>query len=107
MSGYRFMRMFVFFDLPVEALEDQRNYRKFRKTLIQNGFVMMQESVYCKMITSPSVQNSCKKLLHDNKPPRGLVQTLCVTEKQFVKMEYVVGESKSDVIDSEESLIIL
>lgn len=107
MSGYRFMRMFVFFDLPVETLEDQRNYRKFRKTLIQNGFVMMQESVYCKMITSPSVQNSCKKLLHDNKPPRGLVQTLCVTEKQFVKMEYVVGESKSDVIDSEESLIIL
>lgn len=107
MSGYRFMRMFVFFDLPVETLEDQRNYRKFRKALIQNGFVMMQESVYCKMITSPSVQNSCKKLLHDNKPPSGLVQTLCVTEKQFVKMEYVVGESKSDVIDSEESLIIL
>lgn len=107
MSGFRFMRMFVFFDLPVETLEDRRNYRQFRKMLIKNGFIMMQESVYCKMLTSPSVENSCKKMLHDNKPPRGLVQSLCVTEKQFVKMDYVVGEYKSDVIDSEDSLIIL
>lgn len=107
MSGFRFMRMLVFFDLPVETNEDRRNYRKFRKNLIKNGFIMLQESVYCKMMTSPSMENSCKKMLHDNKPPRGLVQSLSVTEKQFVKMDYVVGESKSDIIDSEESLIIL
>lgn len=107
MSGFRFMRMFVFFDLPVITTEDRRNYRKFRKLLIKNGFIMMQESVYCRMLTSPSVEKSCKKLLHDNKPPRGLVQSLCVTEKQFIKMEYIVGEYKNDIIDSEESLIIL
>ncbi len=107
MSGFRFMRMLLFFDLPTSTLEDRRNYRKFRKILIKNGFIMLQESVYCKMMTSPSMEKSIKSLVHNNKPPKGLVQILSITEKQFIKMDYVVGENKSDVIDSEERLIVL
>ncbi len=107
MSGFRFMRMLVFFDLPTKTSADRRNYRHFRKVLIKNGFIMLQESVYCKMMTSPSVENSCRNLIHKNKPESGLVQILCITEKQFVKMDYVVGNSKNDVIDSEEQLVIL
>lgn len=107
MAGVRFMRMLVFFDLPTLTDEDKRNYQQFRKLLIKNGFIMLQESVYCKMMTSPSVENSIKTLIHKNKPPQGVVQTLTVTEKQFVKMDYVVGEYTGDVIDTEERLIIL
>lgn len=107
MSGFRFMRLMVFFDLPVITAEDRRNYRQFRKVLIKNGFIMLQESVYCKMMTSPSVEGSCRKLIRDNKPPHGIVQILSITEKQFVKMEYVVGDYKSDIIDSEDRLVIL
>ena len=44
--SYRFMRMIVFFDLPTKTTADLREYRKFRKLLITNGFVMMQTSVY-------------------------------------------------------------
>ncbi len=101
------MRMLVFFDLPTITMEDKRNYRQFRKVLIKNGFIMLQESVYCKMMTSPSMENSCRNLIYTNKPPQGLVQLLTVTEKQFVKMDYVVGKSNSDVIDSEDRLIVL
>lgn len=101
------MRMIVFFDLPTETNEDRRNYRKFRKALIKNGFIMLQESVYCKMMTTPSVENSVKNMIVANKPARGIVQTLTVTEKQFVKMEFIVGESSSDIIDSDERLVIL
>ena len=107
MSGFRFMRMLVFFDLPTLTSEDRRNYRLFRKTLIKNGFIMLQESVYCKMMTSPTMGTSITNLIHNNKPPSGIVTTLAVTEKQFVKMDYVVGEYKSDVIDSEERLVVL
>ena len=107
MAGFRFMRMLVFFDLPTLTNEDKRNYRQFRKLLIKNGFIMLQESVYCKMMTSPSVENSIKTLIHKNKPPQGVVQTWTGTEKQFVKMDYVVGEYTGDVIDTEERLIIL
>lgn len=107
MSGFRFMRIMVFFDLPTLTGENRREYRQFRKLLIKNGFIMLQESVYCKMMTSPSVENSVKQLIKKNKPPEGLVQMLVVTEKQFSKMEYVVGEYTNDIIDSEDRLIIL
>lgn len=105
--SYRFMRVFVFFDLPTLTLENRRSYAKFRKYLIKNGFVMMQESVYCRMALN---QNSSKIItdnLRRNKPPNGLVQVLCVTEKQFSKMEFITGEFNSDVIDSDERLVIL
>ena len=45
--------------------------------------------------------------LKRQKPPKGLVQVLAVTEKQFANMEYLVGESHSDVINSDERLIVL
>ena len=48
--SYRFMRLLVFFDLPTITAQDKREYRAFRKLLIKNGFFMMQESVYCRMI---------------------------------------------------------
>ena len=105
--SYRFMRMFIFFDLPVITTENRRNYARFRKFLIKNGFIMMQESVYTKLMTTPSVENSVKNLIRKNKPEKGIVQTLTVTEKQFSKMEFVVGEYHSDIIDSEERLVIL
>ena len=42
-------------------------------------------------------------MVHNNKPPKGLIQTITITEKQFVKMDYIVGEYTSDIIDSEET----
>ena len=75
--------------------------------MIKNGFIMLQESVYCKLMTSPSVERSVKHMLENNKPPKGLVQSLVVTEKQFSKMEYVVGESMGSIIDNEETVVIL
>lgn len=68
---------------------------------------MLQESVYSKVLPSPSVENSVKNMLETNKPPAGLVQYLVVTEKQFAKMNFVVGESNSEYIDSDEKLVIL
>lgn len=107
MTSLRFMRILVFFDLPTITGEDKRNYRQFRKLLIKNGFVMLQESVYCKLITSPSVEKSVKNLIQSNKPPSGIVQMLLVTEKQYSKMDYVIGEYTSDIIDNDKKLIIL
>ena len=44
--SYRFMRVIVFFDLPVLTSDDRRAYRKFRKSMLKKGFIMLQESVY-------------------------------------------------------------
>ena len=45
--------------------------------------------------------------VHKNKPEEGLVQLLTVTEKQYAKMDIIVGNSKSEVLDSDERLVIL
>ena len=42
-----------------------------------------------------------------NKPEDGLVQMLVITEKQFAKMEYVVGEKQTTVLDSAERIVVL
>ena len=47
--SYRYMRLLVLFDLPVTTTEERREYTKFRKYLIKSGFMMFQESVYCRM----------------------------------------------------------
>ena len=101
------MRAMVFFDLPINTLEEKRDYRYFRKALIKNGFFMLQESVYVKLLSSSSVENSVKNLIQKVKPRKGLVQLLIVTEKQFSKMELVVGEYNSEVLDSDERLVVL
>lgn len=101
------MRVIVFFDLPVQTVSDRQAYTKFRKYLIRNGFIMMQESVYSKLALHPSAANAIMESIRKNKPPKGLVQMLLVTEKQYARMEYVVGESHTDVIDSDERILFL
>lgn len=101
------MRTIVLFDLPTDTQEDKRNYRRFRKALIRNGFCMLQESVYTRMLITPSAQQSVINVIKSNKPPSGIVQVLCVTEKQFATMECIVGDYETDIIDSVDRVIIL
>jgi CRISPR-associated protein Cas2 len=101
------MRMMVFFDLPVETHTDRREYAKFRRFLIKSGFLMMQESVYIKLAFNQTSIAAIEDNLRKNKPPKGLVQVLTVTERQFAKMEYLVGEHSSETLDDDRRLVIL
>lgn len=105
--SYRFMRVMVFFDLPVATAENRRNYAKFRKYLIKTGFVMVQESVYSKLALNTTIANAVMRNVRNNKPPEGLVQMLSITEKQYSRIEFLVGEAKGNVIESDERLVIL
>lgn len=105
--SYRFMRVLVFFDLPTETAENKREYRKFRKLLIKNGFLMMQESVYCRMLLTPGAGTAVLNMIRKNRPADGIVQVMTVTEKQFAGMEYITGEQHSEIIENDERLIVL
>lgn len=105
--SYRFMRIIVFFDLPTVTGKNRKDYRRFRKFLIKSGFLMMQESVYCKLVTSEAVGDGLVSLVRNNRPPEGIVQLLKVTEKQYGKMEFITGAKKRDVLDSDDRLIII
>ncbi len=101
------MRVIVFFDLPVSTAPERRAYASFRKYLVRSGFLMVQESVYCKLALNGTAAGVIMEAVRCHKPPWGLIQMLIVTEKQFSKMELVLGEFHSEIIDSEERLVIL
>ena len=101
------MRILVMFDLPVNTSQERRDYTVFRRYLIKSGFLMMQESIYCKLAQNPVAADAIIENVRKNKPGKGLVQVLKITEKQFSKIEYIVGNSSSEVYDGDERLIIL
>ncbi len=101
------MRMILFFDLPTETSQERREYTRFRKYLLKSGFMMMQESVYCKIALNQTVVNSLYDSLQKNKPGKGLIQVLTVTEKQFSKMEFILGEYHGDIINTDERFVEL
>ena len=104
---YRFMRMILFFDLPVDTMQGRREYTRFRKFLLKSGFMMLQESVYCKLALNQTVVDAVTETVRKNRPPDGIVQLLTVTEKQYSRMEYIVGSYDGDIINSDERFIEL
>lgn len=100
------MRVLVMFDLPVGSSEQRKEYTRFRKFLIKNGFLMMQESIYCKLALNATVVNAIKDQVYKNKPKEGLVQLLTITEKQYERMEIIVGSEQKEVLESDERLVI-
>lgn len=88
---YEFMRLVLFFDLPMTTKEEVRTYTKFRKYLIQNGYMMMQYSVYCKIFPNRDAATNHIQKLKSNVPKEGQIRLLLVTEKQYSKIEIIVG----------------
>ena len=101
------MRVIVMFDLPVVTASERKEYTKFRKYLIKSGYLMLQESIYCKLAQNTTAADALIQNIKKNKPPQGLVQVLKITEKQYAKMEYIIGTSKTEVYDGDERLVIL
>ena len=69
--------------------------------------MMLQESVYCKLALNGTAVNAIIDNVHKNKPEEGLIQLLSVTEKQYSKMDIIIGEAKSEVLDTDERLVVL
>lgn len=104
----RYMRLVVFFDLPVDTAKQRKDYRLFRKFLIKDGYLMLQESVYTRLVTNENTATAAISRLRSNRPPEGLVQLLKVTERQFESMLYITGERPDyDEVDTSEELLIL
>ena len=105
--NYKFMRLMVFFDLPMLTDKDRREYNRFHKYLLKNGFIMMQKSVYTKLVVNNVTSAAVKQRIRDNVPNDGIVELLEITENQFSKIEYLVGEEQQLVIDTVDRLVEL
>ncbi|MGV3465705.1 MAG: CRISPR-associated endonuclease Cas2 [Heyndrickxia sp.] len=90
-SPYRVMRLMLFFDLPMNTAAERRVYAKFRKYLINNGFTMLQFSVYAKIFPNRISLVQYIEGLKRNIPTKGSIRIMGVTEKQYEKMLILVG----------------
>lgn len=86
------MRLLVLFDLPVTTKEDRKAAALFRKFLLKDGYYMLQFSCYCRICPSYEASEKHERRLTAYLPTRGSVRTLVLTENQYARMKFLVGE---------------
>lgn len=85
------MRIIVFLDLPVKTKTQRRVATQFRNFLLKDGFFMVQFSVYCRVCNGYDDVEKHKARIRQYKPDNGSVRLLVITEKQYEKMELIIG----------------
>lgn len=106
MASFRFMRILVFFDLEMKTTDNVKEYTKFRKYLINEGFIMFQYSIYTKLVLNAPSANLYINKVRKQVPNNGFVSILKITENQFAKMEYVSGCDQNNIEDSTKRVLI-
>ena len=91
-----FMRLFVFFDLPVSKKEERKIASRFRKDLLDEGFMMLQFSVYCRVCRGQDIVEREIRRIKQALPPKGNIRILQVTERQYCSMQFLVGIPKKE-----------
>lgn len=95
------------FDMPTITIEDRKNYTKFRDKLLDDGFIMIQYSIYVRICKN---QDDIIKHISRVKlaaPPKGNIRLLQVTEKQYEQMTMLRGIKNDDEKESNNSMIII
>lgn len=105
--NFRYMRIMVMFDLPVIKSEEKREYRKFKRFLEKQGYIMIQESVYSKLALNGSIVKVLENALIKHKPKYGFVLYFTLTENQYSSMKFLVGDLTTDIVDSEDRYLEL
>ena len=94
LSSYKLMWMIVLFDLPVVTPEEQKKAFRFRKALLDQGFHMSQYSVYYKLLSGKEAIDSYINNIKAQLPPKGKVDILAITDKQYENIISFSGKTK-------------
>ncbi len=104
LSEYRTLWILVFFDLPTETKKDRSVASKFRKEMLQDGFVMFQFSIYLRHCSSRENASVHLKRIKRVLPPKGHVGMITITDKQFGMMELFYGKAEKALPDTPQQL---
>jgi len=106
LSGYRAMWLFAMFDLPVDEPALRKEYSQFRKTLLKEGFTMLQYSVYVHYVASEEAEQAYRNRVHQALPSHGQVRLVSLTDRQFEKMEVYVGKKRERAEDPPHQMML-
>jgi CRISPR-associated protein Cas2 len=103
----RYMWLFVFFDLPVGTKPDRRAATRFRNFLKDDGYLMLQWSVYARVCRGDEAVDKHQSRVTKNLPTKGSVRTLQITDKQYGRMKMLIGESKKSEKTATQQMVLL
>jgi CRISPR-associated protein Cas2 len=83
--------LIVAFDLPVGTRPQRARAARFRKFLLDDGFLMIQLSVYARACVSFARQETHLARVKNNLPPEGSVRAVYVTRAQWERSFVIQG----------------
>ncbi len=90
----------VAFDLPVGTREQRKEATTFRKFLLDDGYIMVQYSVYARACVSFARQQTHLERVKGNLPPEGSIRAVFVTRAQWER-SFVIQGSPASELDAE------
>lgn len=94
------------YDLPVITEKDKKIYGKFRRFLLNDGYIMIQYSIYSRICKNHDDIIKHINRIRQNTPEKGNVRLIQVTENQYNNMLLLTGNKIDDELISNESLIV-
>lgn len=85
------MWLMVFFDLPTRTKPQRRRANRFRMFLKKDGYMMLQLSVYARVCRGQDAVDKHVRRVRLSLPKEGSVRTLQVTDRQYGRMELMLG----------------
>lgn len=73
----------IMFDLPVQTRNERYEARMYRKQLIDNGFSMVQLSVYVRYTPNVASALPALKRLEKHLPSEGKIRIIYLTDQQW------------------------
>lgn len=102
----RFMRLIVMFDLPVITDKERKIATNFRKFLLDDGYIMMQFSVYSRICKNNDDLQKHINRLKIHSPKNGNIRMLQITEKQYNNIIMFAGSKEVEEDISIDSLLV-
>jgi len=101
------MRALVLFDLPTDTKLNRGNATRFRNYLLNDGFTMLQYSIYSRLCPDRDNANTHLERVKKHAPHEGSIRILMLTENQFTNMEVICGNKteQEEYISNEQMLL--
>ena len=96
-GGLNSMWVIVLFDLPTTTKQDRKKDTQFRKHLMNDGFTMMQYSVYMRHSASDENAQVHIQRIKNNLPPDREVRIIKITDKQFARIKVYYGKKRKPI----------
>ena len=104
LNPYHIMCLFVFFNLPTQTKKERKAATHFRKELLNDGFTMMQFSVYIRHCASKESADVHIKRIRSCIPEKGHVSILSATDKQYGNIVNYWGKKDKPMPDGPKQL---